>query len=135
VAGCQTTVHLFYNRCCVSVDSLQGGCIFAGEAASLTVIDCNFTDNGFLPGTNDTKFVANGGALAVDGTRTSSSYPVNLVVRRSNFIGNTAEAGGAINAVQYASARGRVEVHDCLFSGNTVSSGCALLAKSCSARC
>jgi hypothetical protein len=107
---------------CGCLSHLQGGCIYAGEVASFTVVDCNFTANGALPSAADA-WTANGAAIATDGTRTSNVYPVNLVVRKSTFMKNTADVGGAIMAVQYASGSGRVEVHDCLFSRNTVSAG------------
>lgn len=85
------------------------------------MLDCNFTANGQLPGAKDAAWTENGGAIATDGTRTSNLYPVNLVVRRSTFVNNKAVAGGAIMASQYSRSKGRVEVHDCRFSGNTVS--------------
>ncbi|WIA09253.1 hypothetical protein OEZ85_008661 [Tetradesmus obliquus] len=97
----------------------SGGCIYAGEAASVTMLDCNFTANGQLPGAKDAAWTENGGAIATDGTRTSNLYPVNLVVRRSTFVNNKAVVGGAIMASQYSRSKGRVEVHDCRFSGNT----------------
>uniref|UniRef100_A0A383VBF3 Right handed beta helix domain-containing protein n=1 Tax=Tetradesmus obliquus TaxID=3088 RepID=A0A383VBF3_TETOB len=96
----------------------SGGCIYAGEVASFTVLDCNFTANGQVPG-KDAAWTENGAAIATDGTRTSNLYPVNLVVRRSTFVNNKAVAGGAIMASQYSRSKGRVEVHDCRFSGNT----------------
>jgi hypothetical protein len=101
---------------------LQGGCIFAGDGASLNIVGCTFTENGLLPG-SDELLTANGGAVAVDGTRTSNVYPVNLIVRRSTFVGNTADVGGAIISSQYASGSGKVEVHECMFVNNTVSCG------------
>ncbi|WIA09260.1 hypothetical protein OEZ85_008668 [Tetradesmus obliquus] len=97
----------------------SGGCIFAGEVASFTVLDCNFTANGHYTDTTGTEeLTGSGAAIATDGTRTSNLYPVNLVVRRSTFVGNTADTGGAIKALQYSDGRGRVEVHECRFFGN-----------------
>ncbi|WIA29338.1 hypothetical protein OEZ86_011843 [Tetradesmus obliquus] len=97
----------------------SGGCIFAGEVASFTLLDCNFTANGRYTDTTGTeKLTGSGAAIATDGTRTSNLYPVNLVVRRSTFVDNTADTGGAIKALQYSDGRGRVEVHECRFFGN-----------------
>lgn len=89
-----------------------------------TVLDCNFTANGRYTDTTGTeKLTGSGAAIATDGTRTSNLYPVNLVVRRSTFVDNTADTGGAIKALQYSDGRGRVEVHECRFFGNNVSPG------------
>jgi hypothetical protein len=115
-----TTVAVHDLYCCLPLLQGQGGCIYAGEVASLNVVDCTLTDNGLLPGSSEAA-TGNGGAIATDGTRTSNVYPVNLIVRRSKFVGNTAAVGGAIFAAQFASGKGRVEVHECMFTNNTVS--------------
>ncbi|KAF6262549.1 hypothetical protein COO60DRAFT_1624944, partial [Scenedesmus sp. NREL 46B-D3] len=96
----------------------SGGCIYAGEVASLTVTNCTFTANGQLPGTPDI-WTASGAAIATDGTRTSDVHPVNLILRGSTLVGNAADVGGAVFALQYSNAKGRVEVHECRFVNNT----------------
>lgn len=46
---------------------------------------------------------------------------MHLVIRGSRFVGNRADAGGALMAAQWGSDSARVEIHNSLFSGNKVS--------------
>lgn len=102
---------------------LQGGALCGEEVASLTVAASTFTANGPLPdhGSGGAGLTTRGAAISVSGTRTTNTKPVNVVVRGSTFTRNHAEQG-AVHVVQYGTAKGRLEVHDCLFADNQVSS-------------
>ena len=82
----------------------KGGSIFTGLGATLTVEDCLFTNS---------KTTQEGGAIYATG---------NTSVSNCRFEGNSATSGASINIQSITSTEILIEVYDCVFERNSVTS-------------